>query len=273
MKEVNMKNTKCVIWRAAAVVAAVMLSSAQANLELRVPPVVGAEASTVFIDDKSERFKYYAPVFLGEKMQWMDVLYDTMSDWTVITDEYDPDQSATATPWLDEDYNVYNDVVVGTQLYSGPIFNETMCLIRGEAGGQNRLCVKNSPIVLTPFGDDLGGYQGVLGLSHGEMNYVRLLEQERVLLDNVVTLDYDTHVQERSSVGFGSFNASKANDGKLFVLPNAGHNKWTLKVTEAFIGDRQIDSENDVAFIDSGNTTIQLPKDVYDQVYDEIKKL
>jgi hypothetical protein len=42
----------------------------------------------------------------------MDVLYDTMSDWTVIDQDYDPDQSTAAKPWLDDDYNIYNDVVV-----------------------------------------------------------------------------------------------------------------------------------------------------------------
>ena len=107
----------------------------------------------------------------------MDVLYDTMSDWTVITDDYDPDRSETAKPWLDGDYNVYNDIYVGTNLYSGPIFNETMCLIRGHKDSVegNRLCVRNSPIVLAPIGNELYGYDGVVGLSHGEMNYVKML--------------------------------------------------------------------------------------------------
>lgn len=27
----------------------------------------------------------YAPLFVGYNMDWMDVLYDTMSDWTVLT--------------------------------------------------------------------------------------------------------------------------------------------------------------------------------------------
>jgi len=86
----------------------------------------------------------------------MDVLYDTMSDWTVIDQDYDPDQSDTASPWLDDDFNIYNDVVVGSQFYSGPIFNESMCLIRGE--DSTNLCVSDSPMVLAPIGDDLNGY-------------------------------------------------------------------------------------------------------------------
>lgn len=141
------------------IVAALLLSNVSAKLELQVPPVVGATASTVFIDDSSERFKFYAPLFLGSHMQWMDVLYDTMSDWTVIDQDYDPDRSSTAVPWLDDDYNIYNDVQVGSQVYSGPIFNETMCLIRGDDdASENRLCVQSSPMVLAPIGDDLNGY-------------------------------------------------------------------------------------------------------------------
>lgn len=86
----------------------------------------------------------------------MDVLYDTMSDWTVIDQEYDPDRSATASPWLDDEYNIYNDVTVGPNFYSGPIFNESMCLIRRHE--INNLCVRQAPMVLAPIGDDLNGY-------------------------------------------------------------------------------------------------------------------
>jgi len=61
---------------------------------------------------------------------------------------------------MDDDYNIYNDVLVGPQSYSGPIFNETMCLIR-KGGADNfdtKLCVEKSPMVLAPIGDDLNGY-------------------------------------------------------------------------------------------------------------------
>ena len=48
-------------------------------------------------------------------------------------------------------------------------------------------------MVLAPIANDLNGYQGVLGLSRGEMNYMRLLKENRVLLSNVVALNYDEH--------------------------------------------------------------------------------
>lgn len=81
-----MKNKmKCVITKAALAICSILVGTTRAGLELRVPPVVGSEAYSVYMDDQSERFKDYAPLFVGEHMDWMDVLYDTMSDWTVLT--------------------------------------------------------------------------------------------------------------------------------------------------------------------------------------------
>lgn len=105
------------------------------------------------------------------------------------------------------------------------------------------------------------------------MNYVRLLEEEKVLQKHVIALDYDTHEQHQSSVKFGDFDPAMTKDEKLYVVPNAGHSKWALTVTGAAFGDKQVSQDEKLAFIDSGNVTIQLPRDVYDQVYGEIKKL
>lgn len=63
----------------------------------------------------------------------------------------------------------------------GPLYNDTMCLISsGEPGDTNnsRLCVKNSPLILAPIPTTDNTFQGVLGLSKGEvpeLNYVKLL--------------------------------------------------------------------------------------------------
>jgi hypothetical protein len=106
-------------------------------------------------------------------------------------------------------------------------------------------------------------FEGVLGLSHGEMNYVKLLMKEYVLQKNLISLDYDTHIQTPSSVTFGDFDKSLTKDVNLYVLPNEGHSKWSLKVQSASIGDRQVSNEEKIAFIDSGNATIQLPRDEF----------
>lgn len=72
------------------------------------------------------------------------------------------------------------------------------------------------------------------------MNYVKLLKDAYVLEKNVVSLDYDTHVQHPSSIGFGYFDQGQTKDEALFVLPNAQQDKWTLKVTSATFGDKQV---------------------------------
>jgi hypothetical protein len=53
-------------------------------------------------------------------------------------------------------------------------------------------------------------------------------------------LDYDTHVQHPSSIRFGDFDQGQTKDEALFVLPNAQQDKWTLKVTSATFGDKQV---------------------------------
>lgn len=174
---------------------------------------------------------------------------------------------------MDGDTNIFNDVNVGDQVYSGPIFNETMCLIRSKDRTSGRLCVPRAPMVLAPIGDDLDGYQGVLGLSRGEMNYMRLLKENKVLLSNVVALNYDEHDDIQSSVRFGNFNKKMTKNEQLFVLPNADRTKWAMKVYNVQFGSKNIDTNGKLGFIDSGNATIQLPKNVYDQVVDEIRSL
>lgn len=111
-------------------------------------------------------------------------------------------------------------------------------------------------MVLAPIGDDLNGYQGVLGLSRGEMNYMRLLKENRVLLSNVVALNYDEHDDIQSSVRFGNFDKNLTKDKQLYVLPNEGHSKWAFKVENVQFGSKNIDTNGKLGFIDSGNVTI-----------------
>jgi len=72
------------------------------------------------------------------------------------------------------------------------------------------------------------------------MNYVKVLKDHDVLEKNVVALDFDSHIQSPSRVTFGSFDPTKTRDDALYVVPNAGHSKWTLKVTSAKFGDNQV---------------------------------
>lgn len=147
-------------------------------------------------------------------------------------------------------------------MYEGPLYNETMCLIK-HRDGSTRMCLKHYPFILSSI-DNQGyySYQGVLGLSHGEMNFMRIVKEEGLLGQNIVAFDYDTHEQIESTVRFGVFDNEVANDGKLYVLPSVGHSKWVLKLDSVSFNGVQVSRSDDgrvagnVAFIDSGNTTI-----------------
>jgi hypothetical protein len=106
----------------------------------------------------------------------------------------------------------------------------------------------------------------MIGLSRGEMNLMKFLNKD--IQSNVVALDYDTH--GTSNIRFGVFEQDKAKDGKLFVLPNAGHRLWTFKLDGVTYDDKRVvdaEEEDQIAFIDSGNSTIQLPMEVFKKVY------
>ena len=62
------------------------------------------------------------------------------------------------------------------------------------------------------------------------MNYMKFLKNENVIEDHVVAFNYDTTQQTESTVRFGSFDTTLANEEKLFVVPNAGHRLWTLRL-------------------------------------------
>lgn len=244
-----------------------------------MPPVVGTNGNMIFIDDSYIQNEYFGPLYVGGELEKMNVLYDTMSDWTVLSDDYEIQNSKTAVPWIAEEDGemIYNDVPIGPDYYSGPMYNETMCLHRGgKLLGENHLCVRQYPFILADVGDGFYSYQGILGLSHGEMNFVKYLKSENVIEDHVVAFNYDTSQQTESSINFGSFDTSLANDEKLYVVPNAGHRLWTLRLDGVmFNGEDLMDhgGKPQVAFIDSGNTTLQFPMDVYRKIYDEVKKL
>ena len=66
-----------------------------------MPPVVGSDANIINIDDSYIQNEYFGDLYVGEKREKMSVLYDTMSDWTVLSDDYEIGASATAQTWID----------------------------------------------------------------------------------------------------------------------------------------------------------------------------
>jgi len=52
-------------------------------------------------------------------------------------------------------------------------------------------------------------------------------------------------------------------DGKLYIIPNVDDSKWAFDVEDIYFGDQMIcaDYEMRRAYLDSGNTTFQVPSD------------
>lgn len=78
-----------------------------------------------------------------------------------------------------------------------------------------------------------------------------------------------------SSVEFGGYRTDKAKDGKLFELKNEGSSKWAFNLAGVeFNGTEMSHSSGDhITFIDSGNSSIQLPQAVHDRILAEMKRL
>ena len=81
------------------------------------------------MNDKALKYKYLGPLYAGEEMAYFQVTYDTMCAFTARDNKYDITQSNTSKAWLDKDGNpVTQRVDLGSVIFNGPLYNETMCL-------------------------------------------------------------------------------------------------------------------------------------------------
>jgi hypothetical protein len=55
-----------------------------------------------------------------------------MSDWSVVSDDFVPRKSKSSKAWVWEDDGtpIINDIYMGSELTTGPIINDTVCLIK-----------------------------------------------------------------------------------------------------------------------------------------------
>lgn len=138
-------------------------------------PVVGASANVVVINDKQVPNEFYGPVYIGSEMIPLKIVYDTLSDWTMISStNYDIEGSETKSAWVSpKGVATTREFKMGNYETKGPIYNESMCLIyQAEAKDQSqaRLCVNDMPFVYAGVDMDQNSYQGVLGLARGAKN-------------------------------------------------------------------------------------------------------
>lgn len=110
-----------------------------------------------------------------------------MSDFIAIDNKYDISQSNTSKPWSDPDGTQKKQRVdLGTVVYDGPVYNESMCLIHTGYKADikdAKLCVQNIPFILAKIDQDQNSPQGVLGLAKGKnrLTYINLLKDQKVI--------------------------------------------------------------------------------------------
>lgn len=196
---------------------------AEANQELVGHPIVQASANVVVIDDKSVPNDYFGPMYIGSNMVPLKISYDTLSDWTVISNQsYNVMASETQSPWV----SINGDPVTENVKFlkfdtTGSIYNESMCLIhQAEAAdrSKSRLCVSKMPFVYAELDSDDNTYQGMLGLARGnsqQINFVKLLYMQGSIKAPIVSLNYEDPMDSSqiSQVAFGEVLYSEVEGG------------------------------------------------------------
>lgn len=113
-------------------------------------PVVKSSGNVVNIDDKYLPNTYYGNLFIGSELLRATVIYDTVSDWTVVTSAFDIQTSETRHMQIDESTENATVIIKALDLgmgmrLEGPLYTDNMCLIHtGEPADISiaRLCVK-----------------------------------------------------------------------------------------------------------------------------------
>lgn len=146
-----------------------------ANEQFLRGPAVKSSGNIVNIDDKSVPNEYYGNLYIGSEAWRATVCYDTVSDWTVVSSDFDIYASDTQKAWqMNNGTMTTKSVNLGPGMeLEGPVYTDNICLIHsGEPGdtASARLCVKELPFILAPIVADVNTYQGVLGLARGPVD-------------------------------------------------------------------------------------------------------
>lgn len=142
-----------------------------------------------------------------------------------------------------------------------------------------KLCVKDLEFV--DVTDVIGDFSanGILGLapSHSEKSIVTQLMRQKKISQEVVGLNFEdpSNTREISKVSFGAIDTNEIVGGEqgLRYYSNVAMGKWGLLITNINYDSCKVsDFSAQIAMIDSGNTSIQLPATIYDKVVDGMKK-
>lgn len=238
--------------------------------------VQAAPANIVDIDHLKYPQMYIGSTYIGSKFRQWHIVFDTLSDWTLINGLYDVKTSTTHRQEFTDatKTNPARATVHLEDKYDGNVYNETMCLKQDAfyQGGERtlnsgRLCVTDYPFVLADNREihlDGTSIGGVLGLSpaRSNHNYVLKLKEQGIINRAIVGINFeawgDTHQRSRVSFGYIDFDEIEDGEDGANYYSNLGRDKWGLMMDDFFYNgvDMTEGQGPKIALLDSANTTI-----------------
>ena len=163
-----------------------------------------------------------------------------MSDWTVVSSNFDVLVSGTQKSIYNEDGTQVTAGVQFGQTLRGPVYSDRMCLISsGEPGDTGRLCVNDNQFILATILSDENTYQGVLGLGRGTKqrpSYPKLLHLQGVINEPIVSFNYEDPEDQgqASQIAFGEIIYAQIEGGKSQTnfYSNLGRDQWGLLIDD-----------------------------------------
>ena len=191
-------------------------------------------------------------------MEW-NVIFDTMNSWTVVTGDYNQQNSTThRSVYVDKNNTTPMKVTLDFQPpFIGTVFNESMCLIQKSIAGQNgakptvasgRLCVSQFPFAyakdkVTIDGASVGGVVGI-SPAKASHNYVWRLFEQGLIKRAVVGINYekwgDYHQRSRISMGSIDFNEIVDGEDGANYYSNLGGDYWGLMIDDFMYANEEM---------------------------------
>ena len=203
--------------------------------------------------------------------------YDSMMSKTskkVIQPNGDPTDSKVATQSVD----------LGSMIFTGEKNTEYMCLKQSRnkrSFTQGSYCVADFEFLYASKVVGSLSANGVLGLApaYGKNSFIRSFKDHGQFVggDAIIGINYENPLDtnQMSQISFGSINYNEIQGGEdgLNYYANLAVGKWGLLMDDIYYNDHELSGNHHamIALIDSGNTSIQMPKSMYLKVFKEMR--
>ena len=246
-----------------------------------------ASANVVDIEVRSNH-DYLGPLFIGSDFAEARVIYDTMSDWSVILNDdtqnaiisgnYRYQDSTTAQAVKNMTKDEIASVNQGSYEFIGKKYTDQICLsqVTNERTWETgKMCVQNMEFVATE--EVIGEFtaNGVLGLAptkKGQQSFIDQLQVQGVIDHRIVGLNFenplDTDQASKISIGQIDYNEVENGIKGLNFYTNRAVDKWGLQMDDFLYNDIDMTANSGakIGLIDSGNTSIQVPETIFKNI-------